>query len=184
MQKEKVTTFNDLPSDYWTLVGDYLPDYSIRDDVFRSNTLIKYVSDEEVYEEDLEWLPEDKEEAHKMMQELDLALYNEAVDAYNEKMKSYHYRLRLFREEVLIKLMDILSNQYIDVSSYEVCVFVRNRHTSETYTDKLTHLGCTRFKTEHNEESIHYSQMDIADICVILDNLTIGEWQHLITHNS
>ena len=115
-----------------------------------------------------------------MMQGIDLNLYNEAVDAYNEKMKSYHYRLHLFREEVLEKLMEVLNGQHIDVSGYEVSVSVRGHYTGQAQTDMLTKLECTRFKTTHSEESIHYSQMDIADLCAILDNLTIGEWKHLV----
>lgn len=178
---KKVKTYNDLPNDYWDLVTDFLPDYYKRGDVLESNTLIKYVSGEEVEPEDLEWLPEDKEAANAMMQKLDLDLYNEAVDAYNEKMKSYHYRFHIFREDVLENLMDILNCQHINVSRYDVSVSVRNRYTSEVQIDKLTTLECTRFKTENNEESIPYSQMDIADLCAILDNLKIGEWKHLVT---
>lgn len=95
-------------------------------------------------------------------------------------MKSYHYRLHIFREDVLEKLMDALNGQHINVSRYDVSVSVRNRYTSSVRIDKLTTLECTRFKTEYNEESIPYSQMDIADLCAILDNLTIGEWKHLV----
>lgn len=180
MKKEKATNFNDLPNDYWDFVCDHLPDYYRRDDVLESNTLIKYISGGEVEPEDLEWLPEDEEAANAMMRNLDLALYNEAVDAYNEKMKSYHYRLHIFREDVWEKLMDALNGQHINVSRYDVSVSVRNRYTSSVQIDKLTTLECTRFKTEHNEESIPYSQMDITDLCAILDNLTIGEWKHLV----
>lgn len=180
MQKEKATNFNDLPNDYWNFVCDHLPDYYKRGDVLTSNTLIKYISGEEVELEDLEWLPDSKDAANAMMQGIDLNLYNEAVDAYNEKMKSYHYRLHIFREDVLEKLMDALNGQHINVSRYDVSVSVRNLYTSEVQIDKLTTLECTRFKTENNEESIPYSQMDIADLCAILDNLTIGEWKHLV----
>lgn len=177
---QNVKTYNELPSEYWNFVCDHLPNYSEREDVSRSNTLTNYVLGRKITEEDLDWLPKDKEEAGRMVDELDLKLYNEAVDAYNEKMKSYHYRLHLFREEVLEKLMEVLNGQHIDVSGYEVSVSVRGHYTGQAQTDMLTKLECTRFKTTHSEESIHYSQMDIADLCAILDNLTIGEWKHLV----
>ena len=180
MQKEKVTSFNELPSEYWNFVCDHPPNYFEREDVKRSTTLTNYLLGGKIAEEELEWIPKDKDEANRMCDNLDVKLYNEAVDVYNEKMKSYHYRFHIFREEVLEKLMDILDGQHINVSRYEVSVSVRNRYTSEIQTDRLTTLECTRFKTENNEESIPYSQMDIADLCAILDNLKIGEWKHLV----
>lgn len=110
---EKAKTYLELPSDYWMFVCEHLPNYCRRDDVLMSGILTRYVSGEEVSDEDLEWLPKDKAEANRMVEELDLQLYNEAVEAYNEKMKSYSYRRYLFSLEVESKLYDVLENKEI-----------------------------------------------------------------------
>lgn len=104
---EKAKTFQELPKDYWDVVGKYLPDYQRRDDVLLSDILTRYVEGEEVIEEDLEWLPDDKEEARKQLEELDLSLYNEAVEEWERKYRAFAstlmnegYKLKLTAKEL------------------------------------------------------------------------------------
>ena len=182
----KATNFNELPKEYWQFVCDYLPNFYKREDVQMSQALISYFHDEEsVSLEDYEWLPDTKEAALAMMSELDLKLYNEAVDAYNEKMKSHHFRLHLLREEILSKIWDVLHNQRIDVTRYGLSVSVRHHHTGETYVLTLSVVKENGFYTkELPEEMFRYTEMDIADLCAVLDLFTIGEWKPLVNHNS
>lgn len=79
--------YNELPNNYWRFIEKHLPKYSSNNDVLRSDILSRFIFDEEVQEEDYDWLPETKEEAQMMLEEIDLELYNEAVRAFNEKEK-------------------------------------------------------------------------------------------------
>lgn len=176
---KKAKTYLSLPNDYWWFVCEHLPDYSRRDDVLRSDILTRYTSGEEVSEDDLRWLPEDMAEANRMSEELDLALYNEAVEAYNDKMESYFYRYSLLRDAAMEHICRILKVQHIDVPDCNFYVTVRERHSGEVFTEKLSHLSASSFSVEGGENFL-YSEMDLGDLCVILDNLTKGEWKNLI----
>ncbi len=176
---EKAKTYLSLPNDYWQLVCEYLPNYYRRDDVLRSDILTRYINGEEISDDDLRSLPEDKAEAVRMSEELDLALYNEAVEAYNEKMKSFHHRYSLLRDEVMAQTWAVLNAQYINVSEYNFNVTIRERHSGEVFTEKLTHLSASSFTVEGGENFL-YSEMDLGDLCVVIDNLTIGEWKNLV----
>lgn len=179
---EKAKNFLSLPNDYWMFVGEHLPNFYRRDDVLLSDILTRYINGEEISDDDLRSLPEDKAEAGRMSEELDLALYNEAVEAYNEKMKSCFYRYSLLRDEVLGKLSVILISQYIDVSDHNFYVTIRERHSGEVFTEKLTHLSSSSFTVQGGENFL-YPEMDLGDLCVVIDNLTIGEWKDLIIEN-
>lgn len=82
---KEVKEYNDLPNNYWHFIGKHLPGYSSNNNVLRSDILSRFILDEEVKEEDYDWLPKTKEEAQMMLEEIDLELYNEAVRAYNRK---------------------------------------------------------------------------------------------------
>ena len=80
----------------WHIIECFLPDYYHRGEVLRSNVLERYVDGEEVYEEDLEWLPKSKEEAQKELDLLDQELLEESLnvlfglidwDTYKEDLK-------------------------------------------------------------------------------------------------
>lgn len=85
MKEAKI--YNELPNNYWRFIEKHLPKYSSNNDVLRSDILSRFIFDEEVQEEDYDWLPETKEEAQMMLEEIGLELYNEAVRAFNEKEK-------------------------------------------------------------------------------------------------
>ena len=80
-------TYNELPNDYWRFIEKNLPKYSSDSNVLRSDVLSRFIFDEEVCEEDFEWLPKTKEEAQQMLEEIDLDLYNQAVKIYNKEVK-------------------------------------------------------------------------------------------------
>lgn len=88
MKEAKI--YNELPNNYWRFIEKHLPKYSSNDDVLRSDILSRFIFDEEVCDEDYDWLPETKEEAQMMLEEIDLELYNEAVKAFNEKERNEH----------------------------------------------------------------------------------------------
>lgn len=85
MKEAKI--YNELPNNYWRFIEKHLSKYSSNNDVLRSDILSRFIFDEEVQEEDYDWLPETKEEAQMMLEEIDLELYNEAVRAFNEEKK-------------------------------------------------------------------------------------------------
>lgn len=174
---EKVKTYLELPHDYWNLVCEHLPNYYRRDDVLKSDILIRYVSGEEVSQEDLDWLPEDRDEADRMVEELDLQLYNEAVEAYNEKMKSYSYRHYLFAQEVENKLYEVLDGKEVDLTEQNYYVAITERHRGETFKDTVKLISKHGFKTsDYSEQWFRYSEMSLADLCIILDYLITGKW--------
>lgn len=174
---EKVKTYLELPHDYWNLVCEHLPNYYRRDDVLKSDILIRYVTGEEVSEEDLDWLPEDKDEADRMHEELDLQLYNEAVEAYNEKMKSYYYRHYLFAQEVENKLYEVLDGKEVDLTEQNYYSVITERHSGDTFKDTVTLISKHGFKTsDYSEHWFRYSEMSLADLCIILDYLITGKW--------
>lgn len=97
---KKVSTYQELPDHYWDIIiSNYLPDYYHRDEVLQSDILSRYIDNEEVCEEDLEWLPDSKEEAMEQLERLDLALYNEAVEARAELL-GMKWRLRRYCEGI------------------------------------------------------------------------------------
>lgn len=43
----------------WSFVERYLPNYSFRDDILRDDILLRYVEDDYVSEDDLQWIEEE-----------------------------------------------------------------------------------------------------------------------------
>lgn len=76
----------DNSNNYWDFIGAYLPNYSSNDNVFWSDILFRYVNDEEVSEDDLEYLHElfggDKNKAKIALINNDLELMRLAMNNY------------------------------------------------------------------------------------------------------
>lgn len=99
MNVENISEYYKREKEYWSewcIIECFLPDYYHRGEVLRSNVLERYVDGEEVYEEDLEWLPKSKEDAQKELDKLDQELLEESLnvlfglidwDAYKEDLK-------------------------------------------------------------------------------------------------
>jgi hypothetical protein len=77
-------------SDFWSFISEYLPGYSWRDDVLESDILCRYVSDEDVGEEDMKWIDQyyggDKQLVAQALIELEAKFAKEALDAYYEEV--------------------------------------------------------------------------------------------------
>ena len=73
-----------LPENYWDFVMDYLPNYSSRDDVLKSDIFQRYIDGEDVCEEDIEYFFKGKtmEEIEKEHYEDDLQLLLEALENF------------------------------------------------------------------------------------------------------
>ena len=71
---------------FWTFIAEWLPDYSSRDDVLESDILARYLDDEEVCEEDLNWINQcyggDKRLVVEHLIELETKFAEEALSAY------------------------------------------------------------------------------------------------------
>ena len=40
----------------WRFIEDYLPNYSSRDDILRNDILFRYLDDDDVCDEDMQWI--------------------------------------------------------------------------------------------------------------------------------
>ena len=51
--------FNSYTDGFWRFIEEHLPNYYSRDEVLRSDILLRFVNDEEVCENDLIWITEE-----------------------------------------------------------------------------------------------------------------------------
>lgn len=77
---------NETYRSFWGFIAEWLPEYSSRDDVLESDILARYLDDEEVCEEDLEWIDKcyggDKQQVAKHLIDLEAKFAEEALSAY------------------------------------------------------------------------------------------------------
>ena len=75
---------------FWEFIEEHLPGYSWRNDVLESDILCRYVSDEDVWEEDMKWINQyyggDKQKVAQVLIELEAKFAIEALDAYYEEV--------------------------------------------------------------------------------------------------
>jgi len=80
---------NSYADGFWRFIEEYLPNYYSRDDVLRSDILLRFVDDEEVYEKDLVWIAEEFNSDKKLVKEeviyLETKFAEEALTAYYEQ---------------------------------------------------------------------------------------------------
>lgn len=75
--------------DYWDFICEYLPNYEKRDDVLMSDILFRFVTGEQVDDNDVKCLKEKyhtKENALEALKVLDKKLFSEALDRYLYEM--------------------------------------------------------------------------------------------------
>lgn len=77
--------------DYWNFISAYLPDYYTNDNVLLSDMLYRYLTEDNIDQEDKEMIESeysnDKEKVRKYLCELDKSLMAEAMDAYYESLQ-------------------------------------------------------------------------------------------------
>ena len=77
---------NNEYSNLWHFIETYLPNYSSRDDVLRSDILYRYLTNDDVDEEDKKWIAKEfKNDFNAIKQEcirLDLKFLSESLETY------------------------------------------------------------------------------------------------------
>lgn len=75
-----------MPTNYWTFIENYLPNYSSRGDVLWSDILMRYIDNEEVAKEDLKRIKEEiglnKQTVVQELKRIDQLLFAESLNAY------------------------------------------------------------------------------------------------------
>ena len=75
---------------YWSFIAKYLPNYYSRDDVLWSDILNRYISDEDVSEEDIEYIEQtfaNKDDVIEECMQLENRLFAEAIENYYSQLK-------------------------------------------------------------------------------------------------
>lgn len=77
---------NNYTGYFWRFIEKYLPNYSSRDDVLRDDILFRFITNDEVCEEDLAWIANDFNSDKKLVKEelvrLETKFAEEALGAY------------------------------------------------------------------------------------------------------
>lgn len=70
----------------WSFIEDFLPNYSFRDDILRDDILLKYLENEYVSEDDLQWIKDEFNGNKQLIKEelikLEIGFMTEAIRAY------------------------------------------------------------------------------------------------------
>ncbi|MBQ3629315.1 MAG: 6-phospho-beta-glucosidase [Bacteroidaceae bacterium] len=86
---------NETYHSFWNFIAEWLPGYYSRNDVLESDILTRYVSDEEVWDKDLEWINQyhrgDKQLVLERLIDLETNFAKEALSAYYEKALTKAY---------------------------------------------------------------------------------------------
>lgn len=88
--------------------------------------------------------------------------------------KSYYDRYRSFREEVSIKLSEVLESKVVDISGQNFEAVITERHSCESFTAKVERIASSGFESGGEEYS--WREMSVSDMCVLLDFVITGEW--------
>ncbi len=74
---------HNLYGDAWCFLENFLPNYYHRDDVLVSDILYRFITDDDVSDDDLEWIENEfasnKENVAKYLQKLDSNFFDEAT---------------------------------------------------------------------------------------------------------
>ncbi|MBO4587549.1 MAG: 6-phospho-beta-glucosidase [Bacteroidales bacterium] len=76
-------------SNIWEFVEEYLPNYSSRDDVFQEDILFRYLDEDYVCDDDLQWIHNefggDKKLVKEELVKIDAAFLKESIKAYYDR---------------------------------------------------------------------------------------------------
>lgn len=85
------TNYNNYHNGFWQFIEEYLPNYSSRDDVLRDDILLRFISDDDVCEEDMEWITNEYNCDKKLVKEelilLETKFAKEALIAFYENQQ-------------------------------------------------------------------------------------------------
>jgi hypothetical protein len=73
----------------WRFIENYLPNYSSRDDILRNDILFRYFDDDDVCDEDMQWIKAefngDKQLVKEELIRLEKGFFEESLKAYYEQ---------------------------------------------------------------------------------------------------
>lgn len=77
-------------SELWSFIGEYLPNYYSREDVFKSEVLFRFLEGDEISENDLEWIKEEYggnvQRIRQECQRLDTLFFTESLQAFYDQL--------------------------------------------------------------------------------------------------
>lgn len=95
-----------------------------------------------------------------------------------KKEQSYSARHYDFKKEVESKIIEMLGDKVKDFSDMNYEVLVQESRGGAQFPAMLVSVSANGFIVENNGDEEEYELMDInlADLCIILDHLISGEW--------
>lgn len=77
-------------SELWSFIGEYLPNYYSRQDVFKSGILFRFLEGDEIIESDMKWIEEefggDVQRVGQECRRLDTVLFSEALQVFYDQL--------------------------------------------------------------------------------------------------
>lgn len=77
---------NEYHNGFWPFIVEYLPNYYTRDDVLEDDILFRFLTGDDVCEEDLQWIERDfdndREQVKQALIDLEIKFTREALEAY------------------------------------------------------------------------------------------------------
>ena len=81
---------NNYSNVYWRFIEEYLPNYYSRDDVLRNDILFRYIDDDDICDEDMQWILSEfngeKERDIKELINLEKGFLEESLKSYYSKI--------------------------------------------------------------------------------------------------
>ena len=91
---------------------------------------------------------------------------------------SYSTRLYDFKKEVIKNIIEVLGNEVKDFTDKNYEVLVQESKGGQQFPATLVSISANGFIVDDEGDEKEYELMDmnLADLCIILDNLISGEW--------
>lgn len=91
-----------------------------------------------------------------------------------EQTKSYFARHYEFEKEVLTKICNILGDNEVNLEEQNYTVLVQEHISGEQFTAQLESVSGSSFTADG--ETYRLSDMNLADLCIVLEHLISDEW--------
>lgn len=98
-----------IQTSYWDFIAEELPWYSSDDRVLYCDILFRYLTNEEVADEDIVWIQEQFDDRKAIVEELkrvEKDLFSEAINVYYDNLLNY-----MTKRQKLEKEISLLNNQ-------------------------------------------------------------------------